>query len=579
MKGSNDVGDNLHHQLSRGARIRRRCRHEAARISEPPDAPARTGLIGDTTNMPASSPLRILSFCLPGLLSVGLVMAPVCRTAGSAPNATAPAELATRIDTLIEQPRFSHASWGIAVVSLDNGRTLYAHRANRLAHPASVTKLFTAAAGLATLGPDYRFTTRALSAGVVRKGRLEGHLILYGTGDPTLGTTGSSDWAAQLAAQLYAHGIRQVQGDLIADDSYFTGPPFGTGWEAGDLQSWFAVPSSALSVDENILELTVTPATSPGAPASVKLAPVSGVGQVRGRIVTTPPSSPSDVNLYRAPGSDTLYEFGSVPTRSPPAHFRLAMVDPALQAGIQLRTALVNRGIRLTGGVKALHWPLDDSGLLTDARVLGELRSPPLLEIVKRGLKRSQNLYLQNLLLAIGARVQASDDRPSRGFRSSERRGIQALRAWLTRMGVDPETCRIVEGTGLSRRNLATPDALVRMLVYLAGQPQAAQWRDALPIAGVDGTLANRMRGSAAAGNVQAKTGSMSDVHSVAGYVTTAGGERLAFAIMLDNYTSPPGSPPPSGDIDDIVELLAGDAHVDRTALTPDRAEAGHGPR
>ncbi|TAL98623.1 MAG: hypothetical protein EPN69_01770 [Rhodanobacter sp.] len=152
--------------------------------------------------------------------------------------------LAARIDALIEQPRFAHASWGIAVVSLDSGRTLYAHRADRLGQPGSTAKLFTAAVSLATLGPDYRFPTRLLSRGAIRHGRLDGHLILYGMGDPTLGTAGSSDWAEQLASQLHARGI----------------------------------------------------------------------------------------NLYRVPGGDTLYLFGNMPAQSPPAHFRLAMADPARQA-------------------------------------------------------------------------------------------------------------------------------------------------------------------------------------------------------------------------------------------------------
>lgn len=157
---------------------------------------------------------------------------------------------------MIGQPRFAHASWGIAVRSLDSGRTLYAHRADRLAHPASTAKLITAAASLATLGPTCQFSTRVLSRGMIHHGRLDGALILYGMGDPTLGTDSSSDWAEQLAAQLYARGVCQVHGDLIADDSHFTGPSFGVGWEAGDLQSRFAVPSSALSVDENVVKVT-----------------------------------------------------------------------------------------------------------------------------------------------------------------------------------------------------------------------------------------------------------------------------------------------------------------------------------
>lgn len=510
----------------------------------------------------SSLPRHRIRLCLlRGLVVAGLLVGPSSFAVVS--TTVADAGLAARIDTLIGQPRFAHASWGIAVISLDSGRTLYTHRADRLAQPASTAKLFTAALSLATLGADYRFPTRLLSRGTIHHGRLEGHLVLRGMGDPTLGTEESTEWAAQLASQLSAHGVRQVQGDLVADDSYFTGPSSGSGWEAGDLQSWFAVPSSALSVDENVVRITVTPGASQGRSARIELVPADGIAKVVGRIDTTQSGTPSDINLYRALGSPTLHVFGSIPAQASPAHFRLAMDDPALQAARQLRAALAKRGIRIRGNTRVLHWPLDDGATLAHVHVLGELLSPPLLEILRRGLKRSQNLYLQNLLLSAGVHEQANSDSPPEGFRDSEGWGIHALRDLLDRIGIAPEVSQIVEGTGLSRHNLVTPDAMVRLLVYLAARPYAAQLRDALPLAGVDGTLAHRMRGTVAAGNVQAKTGNMSHVHSVAGYVTTTTGERLAFAIMLDNYEPPEGAPPASRDLDAIIVLLANDRRGD----------------
>lgn len=522
-------------------------------------ASARTGMIGDTVGMPESSRRRLRPLLLLGLTVVGLL---VDATSPAAPSTPAPSPrhgLAARIDALIDQPRFAHASWGISVVSLDSGRTLYAHRADRLGEPASTAKLFTAAVCLATLGPDYRFPTRLLSRGAMHHGHLDGPLILYGMGDPTLGTAESSGWASQLAAELHARGVRTVRGDLIADDSYFTGPSFGTGWEAGDLQSWFAVPSSALSVDENIVDVTLTPGASIGLPASLQLAPVDGFAKVLGRIETTRPQTSSDINLYRAPGGDTLYLFGSMPAGTPPAHFRVAMADPALQAARQLRAALTRQGIRVSGSTRVLHWPLDDSALLHGAHTLAQLISPPLGEILQRGLKRSQNLYLQNLLLSVGAREQATADTSPTTFLDSEGWGIRALRDLLTRIGIAPDVSQIAEGTGLSRRDLVTPDAMVRLLVYLAGQPWAEQLREALPLAGVDGTLTYRMRGTTAAGNLHAKTGSMTYVHSLAGYVTTAASDHLAFVIMLDNYEPPAGAPFASRELDAIAVLLAED--------------------
>ena len=515
--------------------------------------------------MPASLRRHFHPLVLPGLMVLGLLLSTssVAVTSTPTPAASPPQGLAAKIDALVQQPRFAHASWGIAVVSLASGRTLYAHRADQLGQPASTAKLFTAAVSLATLGSDYRFPTRLLSRGVIRNGRLDGQLILYGVGDPTLGTAENSDWAAKLASQLQARGVRQVHGDLIADDSYFTGPSFGTGWEAGDLQSWFAVPTSALSVDENIVQVTLTPGASPGLPASVRLAPMDGIAKVLGQIQTTRRQTSSDINLYRAPGDNTLYLFGNMPAGATPAQFRLAMVDPALQAARQLRAALTRQGIRISGSTRVLHWPLDDSTLLAGTHPVGEVLSPPLGEILQRGLKRSQNLYLQNLLLSVGAHELATASAPPTTFADSEHWGIQALRDLLTRIGIPPDVSRLDEGTGLSRRDLVTPEALVHLLVYFSGQPSAKQLRDALPLAGVDGTLAHRMRDTAAAGNVQAKTGSMSYVHSLAGYVTTAAGKHLAFVLMLDNYEPPAGEPSASSDLDAIAVLLAEDQSRD----------------
>lgn len=489
------------------------------------------------------------------LFAIGLLAAPLTAVAAAPamPAAVTRAGLAAQIDAQIGQPRFAAASWGIAVVSLDSGRTLYAHRADQLLQPASTAKLFAAALSLSVLGPDYRMPTRLLAGGRIVHGRLNGPLILYGMGDPTLGTGGSTDWADQLAGQAAARGLRFVQGDLVADDSYFAGPAYGSGWEAGDLQSWFAVPASALSVQENIVNVTVNPGAAPGRPARLEFAPAEARPTLDNRLLTAAPRTSSDINLYRAPGDGTLYAFGHIAAGAPTQHFKLAVTDPALLAGIQLRQALKQRGIHVTGKVQVVHWPQDDATLLAHAGALGEVWSPPLREILHRGLKRSQNLYLQNLLLAAGVQQPASTS----GFRSSESRGIEALRQLLLKIGIPPSASLIDEGTGLSRRNLVTPNALARLLSYLAAQPYAEMLRQALPIAGVDGTLIGRMRGTAAENNVHAKTGSMSHVHCLAGYVVTAAGERLAFAIMLDNYERPDGAPRASGDVDAIAVVLA----------------------
>ncbi|WP_266171798.1 D-alanyl-D-alanine carboxypeptidase/D-alanyl-D-alanine endopeptidase [Dyella subtropica] len=487
-------------------------------------------------------------------------------------------DLAARIDAHIGQPRFAGASWGIAVVSLNNGRTLYAHNADQLFQPASTAKLYTAALTLSELGADYRIPTRLLAGDKLRHGTLDGPLILYGMGDPTLGADASTvDWANQLSRQLAERGIQHIKGDLIADDTYFAGPSMGSGWEAIDLQSWFAVPSSALSVQENQVDVTITPAAREGHTAMVSLEPAGAVPAVVNRMTTSAPKLRNDINLYRAPGDNTLYAFGNIAARSPAQRFKLAAVDPAQLAGDQLLKALARHGIKIQGHLRVLHWPQSSEALRADTSTVAEVLSPPVGEILQRGLKHSQNLYLQNLLLIAGVRAQADamqGPAPPVGFLTTENWGIRSLRQLLDRMGVAPTASLIEEGTGLSRRDLSTPNAMTQLLAFLAAQSYATTLREALPLAGVDGTLQWRMRNTPAENNVQAKTGSMNLVHCMAGYVTTAGGERLAFAIMLNNYDPPPGSPGASRDVDAIAVMLAG-LRADTPASADAKASAG----
>ncbi|RDS80311.1 D-alanyl-D-alanine carboxypeptidase/D-alanyl-D-alanine endopeptidase [Dyella psychrodurans] len=475
--------------------------------------------------------------------------------------ATSIQQLTTAIDSQVAQTRYNSSSWGIAVVSLDTGRTLYAHDADHLLQPASTAKLYTAALVLDTLGTDYRIPTQLLVTRPIEHGQLDGPLILHGMGDPTLGTPDTnSDWADQLATQLAANGVHEVHGDLIADDSYFSGPPAGSGWEARDLQSWFAVPSSALSVQENVVDLTVTPSSQPGGSVSLMFDPPGALPHVVNTMTTGAQHTRSDINLYRAPGDGTLYAFGNMPARAEPQTFRLAIADPAWFAGTLLRSALARHGIRIEGQVRVQHWPEQNHIGLDKATVVAQVLSPPVMDVLSRGLKRSQNLYLQNLLQIAGVKAQANAEQsgdPSEGFLSSEAWAIRAMHQLLDRIGIAPDAAQIEEGAGLSREDLATPNAMVQLLSYLSNQPYSAQLRNALPSAGVDGTLEFRMRDSAAADNVQAKTGSMTYVHCLAGYVTTASGERLAFALMVNNYVRQGDDPSASRDLDAIAEMLA----------------------
>ena len=477
-------------------------------------------------------------------------------------DATSLATLAARIDAHIGDPQFADASWGIDVVSLDSGKTLYAHNADKLFVPASTGKLYTAALALDTFGPDYRIPTSLFATEKVgRDGELRGDLVLVGYGDPTLGFDKRVSWADVLATAVRKSGIKSVRGALIGDATWFSAPLYGSGWEAADLQSWFGAPVSALSVDENVVRVEVRPAPQFGAKARILFEPPASAPTLDNELRTLRAPAPTDISLYRAPGEHVLHAFGTIASNAGPQFYRLAAHDPALIAVEQLRAALARQGVSVQGKSRSIYWPESNDRLAAGTlERVADVWSPPISEIVSRGLKVSQNLYLQNLLLMVGAKAAADEreaGKESPMFRSNESRGIQALRNYLRRIDVPLDGVLMEDGPGLSRRDLTSAAALTALLTHLGDNPAARAFRLGLPEAGVDGSLTGRMRNSAAQGRIHAKTGSMAFTYALAGYALTAANERLAFAIMLNNYRRPRDAGRPTAELDAIAIMLA----------------------
>lgn len=479
------------------------------------------------------------------------------------PPSAAVTTLAAQIDDHVAQARFAAASWGIHVVSLDSGATVYAHAADKLFTPASTAKLFTAGLALARFGPDHRVPTSLFATASVRRdGSLPGDLVLVGYGDPMLGSDKRVSWADTLAIDLRKSGVRVVDGDVVADATWFSAPLYGRGWEAADLMTWFGAPASALSVDDNVVRLEISPAAKVGGLARVRYDVPFAAPDLDNRLRTVAAGAVTDISLFRAPGDATLRAFGPVARNAGVQTFRLAMPDPALAAGEQLRAALLRQGVSVVGKVRSVYWP-ERPGVADTAawHRVGDVWSPPIAAIVERGLKVSQNLYMQNLLLLVGAQ-DAADERAAGNaterFRSSESRALATLERWLASIGVARDSAMLEDGAGLSRRNLVTPRALTTLLVHEGSSAESLAFRVALPEAGVDGSLTGRMLNSSAQGRVHAKTGSMNYTWSLAGYARTQAGERLAFALMLNNYEPPPGARSrPSAELDAIAILLA----------------------
>ena len=460
-------------------------------------------------------------------------------------------EVAVRLETRLTEPRFSGAQWGVKVVSLDSGRTRFEHQAGKLFTPASNAKLFTAALALRQLGSGFRIRTSLY--GEHRPGAdgiLRGDLVLYGRGDPSLmgRDRGGADPLASLAEQLWAAGVRSVEGDLVGDDSFFAVPPYGTGWECEDLPYGYGAEPSALCIHDNAVDLRVYPAPREGMACLVFPMPGLGVVDLDNR--TTTKAGPAGVQVTRGLGETGLQLTGSLPPGGEPAQMTVTIHDPALFCVQLFRRALLRRGITVRGTVRAMHAPQrPEPPDLSRWTELGHLDSPPLAALVQATLKRSLNLDAELLLLQAGAA------RPGPGP-NTENKGVAALKAFLAAAGLKPDEVLLEEGSGLSRANLVTPAAVVDLLVHMAHSPEAAAFMGALPVAGVDGTLQNRLEDPQALGQVQAKTGTLRYVAALSGYGTTAAGERLAFSLLLNNYRRDPKGPTAQAELDAIVASL-----------------------
>ncbi|HVR72163.1 MAG TPA: D-alanyl-D-alanine carboxypeptidase/D-alanyl-D-alanine-endopeptidase [Vicinamibacteria bacterium] len=466
-------------------------------------------------------------------------------TAAAVARASAPTALRREIDRIALRPPLAHAWWGIEVRSLRSGRVLYARDAEKNFKPASTLKLVTAAAALDALGPDARLRTTVETAGRLDAyGRILGDVYLVGGGDPNLSgrfhdgrTTATLE---ELAGALHASGVRRIEGRLIGHEALFGGDRRGEDWAWNDLVWSYGAEVSALSFNDNAAQLRAIPGERVGDPLVVERDPVSAHYGVVSTAVTSAAGGKPELVLRSDPGSNLIRLSGSLPHGGEPWAAGVAIADPARYAAVVFSEVLAARGISLTGTVATSSDPLP-----AGRRVLAARESEPLAEILRVVNKKSQNLHSEMLLRLLGARVKGE---------GTVEAGHEAVEDFLRRLGVPAESWDLRDASGLSRSDIVTPRGLAALLVAMDKHPHAAAFRDSLPVAGVDGTLEGRMRGTAAQGRVRAKTGSLRHVNALAGYATHRGGERLVFAIVLNHHTA--GGTVGVGAIDDIVNAL-----------------------
>src|SRR3989475_3389526 len=389
-----------------------------------------------------------------------------------------------RIATILSQSDLTRGFWGIEVVSLSNGKTLYSQNANKLFTPASNTKLFTPAAALALIGPDYNFRTTVETNGTLDKhGRLTGDLVLVGRGDPnlsgrhlpyTLRTERNNhpiQVLEQLADTLVQKGVKYVDGDIVADDSYFAFERYGEGWSQDDLVWGDGAPVSALTINDNVIFVNILPADRAGERAFVNITPFADYYRIDNRIITTPAGTGRKIFINREPGSTVLTLWGNMPLDDAGADEALAIEDPAEFAASLLRQLLETRGIAVYGRQRTRHTDLaslstftitasaparggdaPSRALQSQPLVLASYQSKPLIEDLRVINKVSQNLHAEILLRLLGR---------EKGTAGTVEGGLEVLRGFLNKAGVPGDQYVFYDGSGLSRQNLATPHSVV----------------------------------------------------------------------------------------------------------------------
>ncbi len=473
------------------------------------------------------------------------------------------------IDRLLDAKSFKNGFWGVHVVDIESGHVLYARNAGKSFVPASNTKLYTTAAALDLLGPDYRFETSLYIDGTVDdKGVLDGNLIVRGGADPTLGghyLSDSGDWDEDIDAlrifrdwadSLRAAGIRRIAGDIIGDDDVIDDVPLGVNWSWDDETWYYSAQLGGLAFHDNVIHLYVD-GRMPGMPARLTWEPLStGYVQIINRTLTTEPGTAMKEGYLRQRGTNTI----EVTTRVPPGFSELEEItveNPTRYTVYVLREALLEAGIAVAGD------PVDVDALSIKPaydtppyRRVAVHRSAPLPEVASLINKPSQNLYADLLMKMLGVALPQEDSDLDPG---SAAMGIEAAMGTFTSAGVDTSAIRLVDGSGLSRLNLIAPEMTTALLSFMWMHPDARvrdAFYDSLPVAGENGSLEHRMRQGFAAGNMRGKTGTLTFASSLSGYVRARDGRMLAFSIMSNHHTSGSGGIRRTQDA--IVELLAG---------------------
>jgi D-alanyl-D-alanine carboxypeptidase/D-alanyl-D-alanine-endopeptidase (penicillin-binding protein 4) len=456
-----------------------------------------------------------------------------------------------QLRTILDNPLLRGGITGISVRKVEDGAIVYSDLGMIRLRPASNMKLLTGAAALSVLGPDYQFSTAILTDGRIQGDTLMGNLYIRGKGDPTL----LEKDLIHFAKQLKELGINNISGALLGDDRWYDAERYSQDLNWSDEHSYVGSQISALTMSPNedfdggTIIVEVTAGANVSAPPTIGMVPQTDSVEIITTVKTVASGKSKAVTVEREHGSNRIYVTGQVPVGAKKVRSWVAVWEPGVLVLDVFKNALNAEGIKLGGKVE-----MTEKSIPASATVLASKKSMPVEDLFIPFMKLSNNGLAEVLIKEMG-KVRLGE--------GSWKAGLRVMEDELNGFGLNTETMVLRDGSGMSHKNLVPADELTTLLVNIQDKPWFPAFKKSLPIAGdsgrmVGGTLRNRMSDVAAHSSVMAKTGSITGVSSLSGYVTAADGTELVFAILINNYVKGPVSP-----IEDAVVKVLSEVKIE----------------
>ena len=446
-------------------------------------------------------------------------------------------DITARIDSVVADTTLDNAHIGLAVYDITADSMIYSLNADKLFSPASNMKLFTSAAALGLLGPEYRFKTGFFRTGKIdKKGRLKGDLVIIGGGDPLISGRFRDSVTEVLelwADSLKSMGINEIKGNIVVDNSFFSGSELGRGWSWDYLTYWFACPLSALSFNDNCVDLKFLPGKKVGDPAIIEIDPPTDYITITNNAITLPADSEFTLDYYRKPYTNDVTFFGGISLSDTAGEIdHVSVHRPELYTAYVFADIIKDKGIKFKGDIVSLDDMDNDKkpAYATEKPAsLFEWQSDSLGLVISVINKNSQNFFAEQSLKTIGREL---------GGEGSFSSGIELAEAFFDSIGITSDDVAMHDGSGLSQMNIVKPAAVIRLLKSMGRSPYFQTYYESMAVPGMDRSVRTRLEGIDNRERVRAKTGYIANTSSFSGYIDgPRAGHLLAFSILVNNYS------------------------------------------